>query len=74
MAPHSTLAEANESLDWRIHAELAQRLVAQARSLYAQETLRLRIRAGISAALICIQNHAKCIISADLLIVSRLLV
>jgi transposase len=34
----STLAEANESRDWRIYAELAQRLIAQARKLYAQES------------------------------------
>jgi hypothetical protein len=27
----STLADANESRDWRIHAEFAQRLIAQAR-------------------------------------------
>ena len=30
----STLADANEGRDWRIHAELAQRLIAQARKLY----------------------------------------
>ena len=35
----STLAEANESRDWRIYAELAQRLMVQARKLYAQESL-----------------------------------
>ena len=34
----STLADANESRDWRIYAEFAQRLIAQARKLYAQET------------------------------------
>jgi IS4 transposase len=33
----STLAEANESRDWRIYAELAQRLMRQARQLYATE-------------------------------------
>lgn len=37
----STLADANESRDWRIHAELAQRLIAQARKLYAGEDLGL---------------------------------
>jgi uncharacterized protein DUF4372/DDE family transposase len=37
----STLADANEGRDWRIHAELAQRLIAQARKLYAEEDLRL---------------------------------
>jgi hypothetical protein len=37
----STLADANEMRDWRIHAELAQRLIAQARKLYAGESLGL---------------------------------
>jgi len=31
----STLADANESRDWRIYADFAQRLIAQARKLYA---------------------------------------
>ena len=31
----ATLADANERRDWRIHAALAQRLIAQARTLYA---------------------------------------
>jgi Transposase DDE domain/Domain of unknown function (DUF4372) len=35
----STLADANETRDWRIHAELAQRLIAQARRLYADDDL-----------------------------------
>ena len=35
----STLAEANENRDWRIYAELAQRLMLQARKLYAKENL-----------------------------------
>jgi hypothetical protein len=35
----STLADANESRDWRIYAEFAQRLIAQARRLYANESL-----------------------------------
>jgi hypothetical protein len=30
----STLADANEARDWRIHAEFAQRLIVQARKLY----------------------------------------
>src|ERR1700722_14400559 len=34
-----TLADANESRDWRIYAEFAQRLIAQARRLYANESL-----------------------------------
>ena len=37
----STLADANETRDWRIYAELAQRLIAQARTLYAEEDLGL---------------------------------
>lgn len=35
----STLADANERRDWRIYAEFAQRLIAQARKLYAGESL-----------------------------------
>ena len=35
----STLADANELRDWRIHAEFAQRLIAQARKLYVGQTL-----------------------------------
>ena len=35
----STLADANERRDWRIYAEFAQRLIAQARTLYAEEDL-----------------------------------
>jgi len=37
----STLADANERRDWRIYAEFAQRLIAQARRLYAEEDLGL---------------------------------
>jgi len=33
----STLADANDARDWRIYAEFAQRLIAQARRLYAGE-------------------------------------
>jgi hypothetical protein len=33
----STLADANRDVDWRIHAEVAQHLIAVARSLYADE-------------------------------------
>ena len=35
----STLADANEARDWRIYAELAQRLIGQARRLYGNEDL-----------------------------------
>jgi len=37
----STLADANEVRDWRIYAEFAQRLIAQARRLYANDSLGL---------------------------------
>jgi hypothetical protein len=35
----STLADANESRDWRIYADFAQRLISQARKLYGGEDL-----------------------------------
>jgi len=34
----STLADANERRDWRIYADFAQRLITQARKLYAADT------------------------------------
>ncbi len=37
----STLADASERRDWRIYAEFAQRLITQARKLYAEEDLGL---------------------------------
>ena len=39
----STLADANESRDWRLYAEFAQRLIAQARRLYAAEPLAVEL-------------------------------
>jgi transposase len=39
----STLADANELRDWRIYAEFAHRLIAQARKLYADESLGLEL-------------------------------
>lgn len=39
----STLADANEARDWRIYAEFAQRLIVQARRLYAREDLGLEL-------------------------------
>ena len=39
----STLADANETRDWRIYAEFAHRLIAQARRLYANESLGLEL-------------------------------
>jgi hypothetical protein len=37
MVSRSTLADANESRDWRIYADFAQRLIGQARKLYIGE-------------------------------------
>ncbi len=39
----TTLADANERRDWRIYAEFAQRLITQARKLYATEDLGLEL-------------------------------
>ena len=39
----STLADANERRDWRIYAEFAQRLMAQARKLCTEEDLGLHL-------------------------------
>lgn len=45
----ATLADANERRDWRIYAEFAQRLIAQARTLYATEELGLDLSNTIYA-------------------------
>src|ERR1700682_1658864 len=39
----STLADANETRDWRIYAEFAQRLIATARCLYVDEPLGIEL-------------------------------
>jgi hypothetical protein len=39
----STLADANESRDWRMYAEFAQRLIAQAKTLYARDPLGVEL-------------------------------
>ena len=39
----ATLADANERRDWRIHAEFAQRLIAQARRLYAGDSFGIEL-------------------------------
>lgn len=39
----STLADANEARDWRIHAEFAQRLIEQARKLYAGDNFGIEL-------------------------------
>ena len=41
----STLAEANESRDWRIWADLAQVLIAEARQLHADESFGVPLKA-----------------------------
>ncbi len=40
----STLADANELRDWRIHAEFAQCLIAQARKLYIDESFGIELK------------------------------
>jgi hypothetical protein len=45
----STLADANEQRDWRIYADYAQRLIAGARSLYADEPLGLDLERTVYA-------------------------
>ena len=39
----STLADANEARDWRIHAEFAQRLIEQARTLYIRDNFGIEL-------------------------------
>jgi len=45
----STLADANEARDWRIYAEFAQRLIAQARRLYAGDSLGIELNNTVYA-------------------------
>src|SRR3984957_8577463 len=45
----STLAEANESRDWRIFADFAQVLIAAARSLYADDPIGVDLNASLYA-------------------------
>ena len=45
----STLADANETRDWRIYAELAERLMAQARKLYAADGFGVELKAAAYA-------------------------
>ena len=45
----STLADANEVRDWRIYAELAHRLIAQARKLYADDDFGLDLKNSVYA-------------------------
>jgi hypothetical protein len=43
MIAHSTLADANRTRDWRIYADLAQRLITRARRLYSQDPLGIEL-------------------------------
>ena len=45
----ASTADANEARDWRIYAEFAQRLIAQARRLYADEDLGLDLKNSVYA-------------------------
>src|SRR6202162_1768135 len=45
----STLADANETRDWRIYAEFGQRLIAQARRLYATDDLDVDLPSAVYA-------------------------
>jgi len=45
----STLADANATRDWRIYADFANRLIAQARKLYANEDLGLDLTNAVYA-------------------------
>jgi len=45
----STLADANESRDWRIYADFAQTLIATARQLYAGDTLGVDLDQSLDA-------------------------
>lgn len=45
----STLADANETRDWRIHADLAHALIAEARALYAGEPFGLELEETVYA-------------------------
>lgn len=45
----STLARANERRAWQMHADLAQRLIARARALYADEDLGVELDATVYA-------------------------
>jgi hypothetical protein len=45
----STLADANESRDWRIYADFAQTLIGTARTLYARDPLRVDLEQSLYA-------------------------
>jgi hypothetical protein len=45
----STLADANEKRDWRIYADFAQRLILEARALYAHEDFGVQLKESVYA-------------------------
>jgi hypothetical protein len=45
----STLADANESRDWRIYADFAQTLISTARNLYARDSLAVDLEQSLYA-------------------------
>jgi len=45
----STLADANETRDWRIYAEIAHRLIAQAKKLYAGDSFGVQLSETVYA-------------------------
>jgi hypothetical protein len=47
----STLADANENRDWRIYADFAQILIAEARELYVHEDLGIKLKEATVYAL-----------------------
>ena len=49
LARRSTLADANDTRDWRIYTEFAQRLIAQARRLYIGESLPVDLKDTVYA-------------------------
>ena len=58
----STLADANESRNWRIHADFAQRLIDQARKLYAGDDLGMELSntayaLDVFRSLACLLSH-----------------
>jgi hypothetical protein len=56
---HSTLADANEPLDWRIHAEFAQRLIEQARTRWTQWPLICVCRSFLERCLLSFSTPFK---------------
>jgi hypothetical protein len=49
LVSHSTIADANQSRDWRIYADLAQILIRQARNLYREEPIGVELQETVYA-------------------------